>query len=306
MIATETIVPTRKLKIKFSTKRIEVDPGQKCEFGQRGLQTDENGRCNSAEKLFKPDSIKRGPPEGFEGQKEKRQKIDRKGSTQCAAILKCLMSYPYSWVFNKPVDPVALNIPDYFTIITKPMDLGTISSKLKKNVYSCVEEFAADVRLTFSNAMTYNPPHNDVHMMAKELNQIFDSKWKDMDKKWKCEDELGKSVTGTIKETARKSCNVMHPRQKDTFPKKSQVSEHKRILKISSLAARDAKVSVVFCEREKPYCNMHLYSIYTGIDEIKLLLLPTLFSMVTLFFAYIFCFFYVFLKDVIILALFCS
>ncbi|XP_057434090.1 transcription factor GTE10-like isoform X2 [Lotus japonicus] len=244
MIATETIVPTRKLKIKFSTKRIEVDPGQKCEFGQRGLQTDENGRCNSAEKLFKPDSIKRGPPEGFEGQKEKRQKIDRKGSTQCAAILKCLMSYPYSWVFNKPVDPVALNIPDYFAIIAKPMDLGTISSKLKKNVYSCVEEFAADVRLTFSNAMTYNPPHNDVHMMAKELNQIFDSKWKDMDKKWKCEDELGKSVTGTIKETARKSCNVMHPRQKDTFPKKSQVSEHKRVLKISSLAARDAKVEV--------------------------------------------------------------
>ncbi|KAJ1414186.1 hypothetical protein SESBI_19036 [Sesbania bispinosa] len=244
MIATETIVPTRKLKIKFSTKRIEVDPGTKCDFGQKVSQTDQNGHCNSIEKSSVPDSNKRGPPGSIEGQKEKRQKIDRKGSLQCATILKSLMSHSYSWVFSQPVDPVALNIPDYFTIISQPMDLGTIKSKLEKNVYSGKEEFAADVKLTFSNAMTYNPPGNDVHLMAKELKKIFERKWKDMDKKWKCEEEHGKSMTGTIKETVKKSCNGTHPRHKDTLPRKSQVSEHKGIHKISSLAARDAKVEV--------------------------------------------------------------
>ncbi|KAJ1377930.1 hypothetical protein SESBI_48393 [Sesbania bispinosa] len=244
MIATETIVPTRKLKIKFSTKRIEVDPGTKCEFGQKVSQTDQNGHCNSIEKSSVPDSNKRGPPGSIEGQKEKRQKIDRKGSLQCATILKSLMSHSYSWVFSQPVDPVALNIPDYFTIISQPMDLGTIKSKLEKNIYSEKEAFAADVKLTFSNAMTYNPPGNDVHLMAKELKKIFERKWKDMDKKWKCEEEHGKSTTGTIKETVKKSCNGTHPRHKDTLPRKSQVSEHKGILKISSFAARDTKVEV--------------------------------------------------------------
>ncbi|KAK7303045.1 hypothetical protein RJT34_13944 [Clitoria ternatea] len=243
MIATETIVPSRKLKIKFSTKRIEVDSEPKREFGQKVTNIDGN-RHSSDEKSSVLNSNKRGPSLSFEGQKEKKQKIDRKGSLHCATILKSLMSHPYSWVFSKPVDPIALSIPDYFTIIAHPMDLGTIKSKLEKSVYSGVEDFAADVRLTFSNAMTYNPPSNDVHLMAKELSKIFDRKWKDLDKKWKCEDEDGKSLTGTIKENVRKSLNGMHPRHKDSLPKKSQVSENKGIYKISSLAARDAKVGV--------------------------------------------------------------
>ncbi|KAK7331437.1 hypothetical protein VNO77_25662 [Canavalia gladiata] len=244
MIATETIVPSRKLKIKFSTKRIEVDSGPKCEFEQNVSHGDENRRCNSNDKSSVSDFNKRGPAASIEGHREKRQKIDRKGSSQCATILKSLLSHPYSWVFSKPVDPVELKIPDYFTIISQPMDLGTIKSKLEKNNYSGIEEFAADVRLTFKNAMTYNPPSNDVHLMAKELSKVFDRKWKDLDKKWKCEDENGKNVTGTIKETVRKSFNGTHPRHKDTLPKKSQVSEHKGIHKISSLAARDTKVEV--------------------------------------------------------------
>ncbi|KAG4977713.1 hypothetical protein JHK86_037187 [Glycine max] len=242
MIATETIVPSTKLKIKFSTKRIEIDSGPKCEFGQKVYHNDKNRRCNSNENSSALNSNKRGPPVSVEGQKEKRQKIDRKGSMQCATILKSLMSHSYSWVFLKPVDPVALSIPDYFTIISHPMDLGTIKSKLERNIYSGTEEFADDVRLTFSNAMKYNPPGNDVHMMAKELSKIFDRKWKDFGRKWKFEDEHDKSETETIKETGRKSLDAMLPRHKDSLPKKTQLFEHKGMHKIRSLATKDARV----------------------------------------------------------------
>ncbi|XP_058771392.1 transcription factor GTE11-like [Vicia villosa] len=247
MIATETIAPTTKLKIKFSTKRIEVVSGPKCQFGEKVSQLDANRPCNSIKKSSPLYSKKREPSGNIEGPKNKRQKIDRKGSQMCAAILKCLSSHQYSWVFMKPVDPVALNIPDYFMVISHPMDLGTIKSKLEKNVYYSKEEFAADVRLTFSNAMTYNPPSNDVHLMANDLNKLFDRKWKDMDKKWNCEDELGKSVhgkneTGIIKETVRKSCIGTQSRHKDSLTKRSRASEHKGIHKISSLTPRDAKV----------------------------------------------------------------
>ncbi|CAK8530847.1 unnamed protein product [Lathyrus sativus] len=243
MIATETIAPTTKLKIKFSTKRIEVVSEPKCQFGEKVSQLDANRPCNPIKKSSLLYSKKREPSGNIEGPKNKRQKIDRKGSQMCAAILKCLTSHHYSWVFKVPVDPVALNIPDYFTVISHPMDLGTIKSKLEKNIYHNKEEFAADVRLTFSNAMTYNPPKNDVHLMAKELNKLFDRKWKDMDKKWNCEDELGKSETGIIKET-RKSCIGTQSRHKVSLTKRSRAFEHKEIHKISSLTPRDAKVEV--------------------------------------------------------------
>ncbi|KAL2579773.1 hypothetical protein AAZV13_15G083200 [Glycine max] len=241
MIATETIVPSTKLKIKFSTKRMEVESGPKYEFGQKVSHTDENRSFNLNGKSSALNSNKRGPPTSIEGQKEKRQRIDRKGSMQCATILKSLMSHTYSWVFSKPVDPIALSIPDYFTIISHPMDLGTIKSKLEKNIYSGTEEFAADVRLTFSNAMKYNPPSNDVHLMAKELSKIFDRKWKDLGRKWKCEDEHDKSESETIKETGRKSLDMLS-RHRDSLPKKTQVSEHKGMPKIRSLATKDARV----------------------------------------------------------------
>uniref|UniRef100_A0A7N0T552 Uncharacterized protein n=1 Tax=Kalanchoe fedtschenkoi TaxID=63787 RepID=A0A7N0T552_KALFE len=98
-------------------------------------------------------------------------------------LLKRLMAHQYAWVFNSPVDAVKLNLPDYFTIIKHPMDLGTIKKKLSSGLYPSPLEFFDDVRLTFSNAMTYNPPGNDVHIMADTLNKLFESQSKDIKKK---------------------------------------------------------------------------------------------------------------------------
>jgi hypothetical protein len=41
-------------------------------------------------------------------------------------IIKSLINHKHGWPFREPVDPVALNIPDYPQIIKNPMDLGTI------------------------------------------------------------------------------------------------------------------------------------------------------------------------------------
>ncbi|CAK8541142.1 unnamed protein product [Lathyrus sativus] len=108
----------------------------------------------------------------------------------CDSLLTRLMSHQYGWVFNTPVDAVKLNLPDYFTIIKHPMDLGTIKSKIDKGAYSDPLEFAGDVRLTFSNAMTYNPPGNDVHIMADTLRKYFEMRWKTIEKKLSKSDVL--------------------------------------------------------------------------------------------------------------------
>lgn len=102
---------------------------------------------------------------------------------QCEQLLGRLMSHQFGWVFNTPVDVVKLNIPDYFTVIKHPMDLGTVKSKITSGIYSCPLGFAADVRLTFSNALTYNPPGNDFHFMAETISKYFEQRWKGIEKK---------------------------------------------------------------------------------------------------------------------------
>ncbi|XP_023518898.1 transcription factor GTE9-like isoform X1 [Cucurbita pepo subsp. pepo] len=210
MIATETIVPSKKLRIKLAGKQVEDHPrsqssvfgklvGQKLTFtGSNGLKVDgafnyslnafSNGKTFAAACCKSKSSItitdKRRATEDIKSPREKKQKLDRSTTQQCSSILKELMSHVCGWVFNQPVDPVALKIPDYFSIITDPMDLGTVKSKLEKNMFQTSEEFAADVRLTFSNAMRYNPPANAVHKMAKELNEVFEKRWKLPKEKW--------------------------------------------------------------------------------------------------------------------------
>ncbi|XP_057493167.1 transcription factor GTE11-like [Actinidia eriantha] len=127
---------------------------------------------------------KRGLQVVEEGRKEKRRKMDRSVTQQCYKVLRELMTHPAGWVFNQPVDPVKLNIPDYSSVISEPMDLGTVNTKLASYMYSCVEELAADVRLTCSNAMLYNPSYNNVHNMAKEVDDIFNARWRSLEEKW--------------------------------------------------------------------------------------------------------------------------
>lgn len=72
---------------------------------------------------------------------------------------------------------VALQIPDSQEV-RRPMDLSTVRSKLERDGYSRVDAFAADVRLTFSNALWYYPPGVKERAMAKNLSHIFEAKWK--------------------------------------------------------------------------------------------------------------------------------
>ncbi|PWZ25919.1 Transcription factor GTE4 [Zea mays] len=98
-----------------------------------------------------------------------------------SSLLSRLMKHKFGWVFNKPVDPVTLGLHDYFTIIKHPMDLGTIRGRLSRGQYRNPKEFAEDVRLTFHNAMTYNPKGQDVHFMAEQLLGIFEAQWPEIE-----------------------------------------------------------------------------------------------------------------------------
>lgn len=89
-------------------------------------------------------------------------------------ILSQLMDHQWGWIFSTPVDPVKLNLPDYYEIVKKPMDLGTVRRRLDANGYRTLKAFVSDVRLVWSNAMAYNPPGSDVHGIAMKMQRWFE------------------------------------------------------------------------------------------------------------------------------------
>jgi len=97
-------------------------------------------------------------------------------------------------VFNSPVDPKALGLFDYHAIISNPMDLGTVKNRLHAFTYDDAEGFAADVRLTFENAMRYNPPANPIHLAAKSLHEIFERGFSTIMKERETKLELRKAM----------------------------------------------------------------------------------------------------------------
>lgn len=50
---------------------------------------------------------------------------------QVRPILLVLQAMSHSRVFSVPVDPVALGIPDYPTVVKRPMDLGTVARNVE-------------------------------------------------------------------------------------------------------------------------------------------------------------------------------
>ena len=89
----------------------------------------------------------------------------------------------HGWIFGCPVDPKALCscrpspchcvLKEYFNIVLSPMDLGTIKQKLERNQYDQINEYIADVKLTFMNAILFNKDLNDIPVIASKYWNVF-------------------------------------------------------------------------------------------------------------------------------------
>ena len=96
-------------------------------------------------------------------------------------IVHKAVKHKSGWPFLQPVDPVALELPDYFDVIQDPMDLSTIENRLHKATrhggYSSHHRFADDMRLVFQNALTYNDEGDPVWKAASVMSSFFESEW---------------------------------------------------------------------------------------------------------------------------------
>lgn len=80
---------------------------------------------------------------------------------------------PESVPFQRPVDPIALRIPDYFTIVKNPMDLSVIKTKLSSNRYIDPWHFIDDFNQIFENSMIYNRKTTRLYRFAMKVHFVF-------------------------------------------------------------------------------------------------------------------------------------
>ena len=83
-------------------------------------------------------------------------------------------------IFGTPVDPVLYNLPDYFDIIKRPMDLGTIRRNIDTGLYRDASQLLADLNLTFDNAMLYNPKGTEIYTVAQQTKKQMEQKIKEI------------------------------------------------------------------------------------------------------------------------------
>ncbi|NWU92445.1 BRDT protein, partial [Upupa epops] len=158
-------------------------------------------------------------------------------------VMKAIWNHDLSWPFQQPVDAAALNLPDYYSIINKPMDLSTIQKRLEHSYYKNAAECIEDFKTIFTNCYVYNKPEDDIVLMAREVEKVFIEKLAQMPpeeklvvfnkqkKKRKKPEETQQSNPGTSNEQSTKQNQAENSKQS---PVKTQVPEQVKLVPFSA------------------------------------------------------------------------
>ncbi|ETP47660.1 hypothetical protein F442_06437 [Phytophthora nicotianae P10297] len=93
-------------------------------------------------------------------------------STVCLALVNRLLKEEAAELFSRPVDPGMDGCPNYLSVITHPIDLGTIRSRVEAKFYRKWELFKKDVELVWQNCRTFNAPDTLVVQFADTLSKL--------------------------------------------------------------------------------------------------------------------------------------
>lgn len=87
-------------------------------------------------------------------------------------LLNNMMKHKDGWPFDRPITKA--DAPDYFDIVQRPMDLGTVRSTLLQMKYSCNQEVLQDIKQVFANCYLYNREDTEEYQCAMRLEKYFD------------------------------------------------------------------------------------------------------------------------------------
>jgi len=114
---------------------------------------------------------------------DEKQSVFAKEMEMCAQLVQEVRVLENAEIFAEPVDPIALNIPDYYQIIKHPMDLQTVEKKILANRYGNAYDFYEDLKLIFQNCCEYNDnPSSFYHQVGLNFLKICATKFKKIEK----------------------------------------------------------------------------------------------------------------------------
>lgn len=100
-------------------------------------------------------------------------------------LLDLIESKDTSEIFLEPVDTD--EVADYMDIVTHPMDLGTMRTKLKSGLYHSLDAMESDFNLMIKNCLAYNDKDTVFYRagvrMKDQCNGLFKSARKELEKK---------------------------------------------------------------------------------------------------------------------------
>lgn len=91
-------------------------------------------------------------------------------------LIREAMREPYAWPFLEPVD--RRDVPDYYDVISRPMDLRTMINKIKQHIYDTPEEVRSDAYLIIANCKEYNEEGSDIFVCAEQLEDFFQDRFR--------------------------------------------------------------------------------------------------------------------------------
>ncbi|KAK4199404.1 putative histone acetyltransferase GCN5 [Triangularia verruculosa] len=100
-------------------------------------------------------------------------RIPRRGPhfKEIRRFLYQIQNHKQAWPFLSPVNRD--EVPDYYKVITNPMDLSTIEERLEHDAYATPKDFIADMKLIISNCRQYNDPSTVYAKCAAKLEKYM-------------------------------------------------------------------------------------------------------------------------------------
>jgi protein subunit release factor A len=131
----------------------------------------------------------------------------------CQKTTQKLYEHPLSKLFLQPVNPELDGVPDYFQKIKKPMDLGTIKSKLNSNDYKNSKEWLEDVYLVWQNAKNYHPKSSSIYraaeLLKKKTDKMVQTIPKDEIENWSLKlNKINSKIQALLKNPPSENCFV--------------------------------------------------------------------------------------------------
>lgn len=102
--------------------------------------------------------------------------------------LRHLYNSVLNWTNSDNIQPIGVfmekpdkkTYPDYYEIISEPIDMNMIDAKINRNIYRSEEEIMSDFKLMFSNCRLYNEEGSAIYEDANILERVLMAKARDM------------------------------------------------------------------------------------------------------------------------------